>query len=268
MRTIKTFIILCLFSFPSLAQLTPPGLDGTKIVAWTAVGFSQALNPKWTTITYLGGARMSDPDSWSPVQKQSIGVFDQSFQYKFNSTWQASLAASIRLQNKYEEEAPYEPKDPSYRYELRYYGRLYYKKNLGRFAMTYSFRPEFRTFYTPDWTPPVMPVELRFRLKAQTSLPINKSKTNYIVGGNEILTAVDEYTVAPPTDHHHNWSTYHFTEDRFSMFFRHIFTKSDVILDLGVMEQFKAGGHFDPISYLSFDLLFQNPFTRHKKNHI
>lgn len=261
-------LIFLVLSISTFAQITPPGLDGTKIVAWSAIGFTQTLNPKWTMTTYLGGARMSDPDSWSPVQKQSIGVFDQSFQYKFNSTWQASLAASFRLQNKYEEEAPYEPKNPSYRYELRYYGRIYYKQQLGHFAMTYSFRPELRTFYSPNWTPPAMPVELRFRLKAQTSLPINKSKTNFIVSGNELLTAVDEYTIASTTDHRHDWSSYHFTEDRFSLFFRHVFVKPDVILDLGVMEQFKAGGHFDPVSYLSFDLLFQNPFTRHKENHI
>ncbi|WP_221390283.1 DUF2490 domain-containing protein [Dyadobacter sp. NIV53] len=246
---------------PALAQLSPPGLDGTKIVAWGAVGINQVLNPKWTVIAYLGGARMSDPDSWSPVKKQSIGVYDQAVQYKFNNTWQASLCTSIRLQNKYEEEAPYELKNPSYRYELRYYGRLYYKQQLGHFAMNYSFRPEFRTFYSPNWTPSTMPVELRFRVKAQTSLPINKSKTNFLVGGNELLTAIDEYSATLPADHHHNWSNYHFTEDRFSIYFRHVF-KSDVVLDLGLMEQFKAGGHFDPVSYLAFDVLFQNPFSK------
>jgi len=211
---------------------------------------------------YLGGARMSDPDSWLPIQKQSIAVYNHEFQYKFNAKWQASLCTSIRYQNKYDEEAPFEPKDPSYRWEVRYYGRLYRKQQLGRFAMNYSFRPEFRTFYSPGWTPPAMPVELRFRLKAQTSVPINEAKTNFIVSGNEVLTAIDEYTVAQPSDHKHSWSAYHFTEDRFSVFFRHVFTKSDVVLDLGVMEQFKAGGHFDPVSYVSFDLLIQNPFSK------
>jgi len=262
----KNFIVqICLLFiiyFPSKAQISPPGLDGTKIASWGAAGFSQVLNPRWTVIAYLGGARMSDPDNWSPVQKQSIAVYNQEFQYKFSPKWQASLSTSIRYQNKYDEEAPYEPKDPSYRWEVRYYGRLYRKQQLGHFAMNYSFRPEFRTFYSPGWIPATMPVELRFRLKAQTSLPINKSKTNFIVSGNEVLTAIDEYSVAPPTDHPHNWSAYHFTEDRFSVFFRHVFAKSDVVLDLGLMEQFKAGGHFDPVSYLSFDLLFQNPFSK------
>lgn len=261
----KNFLAqLLVFSITAnaFAQISPPGLDGTKVAAWGAVGFSQALSPRWTAVAYFGGARMSDPDSWFAVKKQSIGVYDQAFQYKFNAKWQASVCTSFRLQNKYEEEAPYEPKNPSYRYELRYYARLYYKQQLGHFAMNYSFRPEFRTFYAPDWVPPTMPVELRFRLKAQTSLPINHAKTNFLVGGNELLTAIDEYSLAAPSDHHHSWSAYHFTEDRFSLYFRHVFAKSDVILDLGVMEQFKAGRHFDPVSYLAFDLLFQNPFSK------
>ena len=259
---IQAIFLLIITSLPAFAQLSPPGLDGTHIAAWGAVGVSQVLSPKWTVTAYLGGARMSDPDSWSPLNKQSIAVYNHEFQYKFSPTWQVSLCNSIRLQNKYDEEAPYEAKDPSYRWELRHYGRLYYKQQLGHFAMNYSFRPEFRTFYSPDWQPAAMPVELRFRLKAQTSVPINEAKTNFLVSGNELLTAIDEYTNDLPADHKHNWSTYHFTEDRFSVYFRHVFAKQDVVLDLGVMEQFKTGGHFDAVSYVSFDVLFQNPFSK------
>ena len=62
---------------------------------------------------------------------------------------------------------------------------------------------------------------------------------------------------------HHTWSTYHFTEDHLALYFRHFFRQSDVTLDVGVMEQFKSGGPFEPVSYLAFDVLFQNPFSRH-----
>lgn len=254
--------VICLFSFTAFSQISPPGLDDTQIATWGAVGFSQQLNPKWTLTAYLGGARMSDPDNWHPLQKQSIAVYNHEFQYKFSSQWQASICSSIRFQNKYEDEPPYDAQDQAYRWELRYYGRVYYKQQLGKLAMNYSFRPEFRTFYSPGWKPSSTPFELRLRLKAQASLPLNQKKTNLIIGANEFLSAVDEYTLNTPSGRDHQWSNYHFTEDRFSVYFRHFFQEQDIVVDLGVMEQFKPGSHFEPVSYLAFDVLIQNPFSR------
>lgn len=259
----KKLSLLFLFSIllhTVIAQISPPGLDGARLAAWGAVGISQNLTPDWSLTAYLGTARMSDPDNWAALKKQSIAVYNHEFQYKFNPRWQAGLGGSIRIQNKYEETPPYESKNESYRWELRYYGRLYHKHQWGQFAMNYSFRPEFRTFYSSDWTAASTPIELRFRLKAQASLPLNASKTNFIVGGNELLSAVDEFT--SPTDGTHSWSDYHFTEDRLSVYFRHFFAKQDLLVDLGVMEQFKKGSHFSAVSYVSLDLILQNPFSR------
>ncbi|MPR34728.1 DUF2490 domain-containing protein [Salmonirosea aquatica] len=265
MKYIKNAAVLgCILAPLSLfAQLSPPGLDGTRAVAWGAVGFSQALGKKITLIAYGGLGRLGDPTHWAPLQKPGIGVYNQEFQYKLSTQWQASLAQSFRVQNLYSEDEPYEAEDPSQRFELRYYARLYYKRSLGKLAATYSFRPEVRTFYAPSWEAASRPLELRFRLKGQVSLPLDDHKANFIIGANEILTALDEYRSKVPLDHHHTWSTYHFTEDRLALYFRHVFRQSDVTLDVGVMEQFKSGGHFEPVSYLAFDVLFQNPFSRH-----
>lgn len=258
-----TFALLILIIQPLYAQISPPGLDGTKTVSWGVVGFSQALNKRLTLTVYGGASRMSDPKSWGLLHKQGIAVYNQEFLYKLSPRWQISVANSFRIQNLYADEAPYEAEDPSYRYELRYYGRLYYRQQFNKVSVSYAFRPEARTFYSPDWEASSRPLELRFRLKATASLPINEEKTNVIISGNEFLTAVDEYQSNMPADHHHSWSNYHFTEDRFSIYFRHIFKKSDIIVDLGLMEQFKSGDFADPVSYLSFDVLFQNPFSKH-----
>jgi hypothetical protein len=255
--------VLILITHLTFAQISPPGLDGTKIVSWGVVGFSQALSKRLTLTVYGGAARMSDPKSWELAHKQGIAVYNHEFLYKLSPKWQVSAANSFRVQKLYSEESPYEAEDPSYRYELRYYGRLYYRQQFNKVSVNYAFRPEARTFYSPDWEASSRPLELRFRLKATASLPINQDKTNFIISGNEFLTAVDEYQSAIPADHHHTWSNYHFTEDRFIVYFRHLFKKPDVVLDLGLMEQFKSGGHMDPVSYVCFDVLFQNPFSKH-----
>jgi len=257
------FVVFLLLNSPLFAQLSPPGLDDTQAVAWGAVGFSQALGKKVTLIAYGGLGRLGEPTHWAPLQKPGIGVYNQEFQYKFSTQWQLSLAQSFRAQNLYSKEDPYEAEDPSQRFELRYYARLYHKRTLGKLAATYSFRPELRTFYSPLWEAASRPLELRFRLKGQVSLPLDEHKANFIIGANEILTALDEYQSEVPFDHRHTWSGYHFTEDRLALYFRHVFKKSDVTFDVGVMEQFKSGGHFEPVSYLAFDVLFQNPFSKH-----
>ena len=264
MKLIKYYLTLFCLLYTSLifAQISPPGLDGTKAVSWGVVGFSQVLNKKLNLTVYGGAARMSNPDKWSLTQKQGIAVYNQELLYKFNKKWQVSFANSFRLQNLYSEESPYEAEDPSYRYELRYYGRLYYRQQFRKVALNYAFRPEARTFYSSDWDPSSHPFELRIRLKATASVPLNQDKTNLIIGGNEILTAVDEYQSTIPSDRHHTWSNYHVTEDRFTAYFRHVFKKADMIVDLGIMEQFKAGSHMDPVSYACFDVIFQNPFSR------
>lgn len=255
-------LFFCLFGELVSAQVSPPGLDGTRLVSWGAVGFSQTLNQRLTLSMYAGGARMSDPDNWSLLHKSGIAVYNHELQYKFSPTWQVSLANSLRLQSLYTDDSPFEKEDPSYRFELRHYARLYYKQQYGKLAMNYSFRPEFRTFYSPQWHLASRPVELRFRLKGQASLPLNEHKTNLIIGANELLSAIDEYNAVLPSEPRHSWSSYHFTEDRLSLYFRHVFKEPDLILDLGLMEQFKSGDMTNPVSYLSVDVIFQNPFSR------
>jgi len=244
----------------SRAQISPPGLDGARVVTWGALGFNQKLSSRWSVTGYVGGSRQSDPDSYNTMKKGGILVIDQATMYAFNPTWQLAFCTSFRSQGVYEEEQPYEKQDPGVRDELRYYLRLYYKRQTGRVAWTYSFRPEYRTFYTTNWERWSTPLELRFRLKAQAAIALNASKSNQVILANEILTAVDEYETV--TDTHGRWSAYHFTEDRFTNYFRHTFKKPAVVLDAGLMHQVwkdkENNAHYT--MYLALDLLFQNPF--------
>lgn len=257
------FVFFLLSTSPLFAQVTPPGLDGTQATGWVAVAFNQELGKNLTLIAYGGMGRMSDPDSWALLHKPSIKIYNQEFQYKFSNRWQLSLVQSFRVQNLYAKKEPYEAEDPAHRYEIRYYARLYHKHNFGKTVATYSFRPEIRTFYTPSWEPASRPLELRFRLKGQLSVPLNANKTNFIIVANEVLTALTEHRVEAPSDRRHTWTPYRFTEDRLALYFRHVFTKADVTLNVGVMEQFRSGDFLKPVSHLAFDVSFQNPFSRH-----
>src|SRR4051812_25834246 len=127
---------ICLFNQRTCSQISPPGLSNTKLVVWGAVGFNQHLGKHWTATTYLGVSRQSDPDSWRFLHKQAISVINQEFLYQFNNHWQLSMAGSFRRQEEYQAEAPYQAEEPSFRYEIRYYSRLYYRHQAGKLSFT------------------------------------------------------------------------------------------------------------------------------------
>jgi hypothetical protein len=259
------FIVSCLiFSSAAFAQISPPGMDDTNAVAWGAVGITQQISKKWLITAYVGAARESDPNNWSLLHKPAIFVLNQETQYLFNDRWQLAICSSFRKQNRYIEEEPFTSSDPSLRNEARYYLRLYYRNTLGKMNITYSFRPELRFFYDTHWNHwSAAPEELRIRFKIQINIPLNAAKTNQFVFANEWLSATDEKRSG---EGHLYWSTYNFTEDRFTTYLRHVIKKPSLIVDIGLMQQFKfSKDKNDYIPHLAFDLIFQNPFGKPNK---
>jgi len=251
------FLSLCFYD-KALAQISPPGMDDTHAAGWGAIGVNQEFGKKWAVTVYVGASRESDPVNYSLIRKQAIVVFNQETLYKFNARWQLAVGTSYRMQNRYKEEAPYTASTPALRDEARYYLRFYYKAHIRKASMTYSFRPEFRNYYTPSGTRwSVTPVELRFRFKVQAALPLNEAASNQFIVANEWLSATDEIKDNQESSH---WSTLKYTEDRLSTYFRHTFKKPAVFADIGMMHQMKSDG--DYIVHLAFDLIFQNPFGR------
>lgn len=251
--------VLFLTAFSSKAQLSPPGIDGAKVVGWGAIGLQQQLGEKWSLSFYTGGSRQSDPDNTRLLQKAAIFVVNQETRYTFNQHWRLALGTSIRIQKNYSDERPYDLDQPSARNELRYYLRLFYQHSINRVAMSYSFRPEYRDFYANNWDKWSTPLELRFRLKGQANIPLNQAKTNQLIIANEFLSTIDHYNNASSE----RWTSFHFTEDRLTNYFRHTFQKPALCVDVGMMHQFwkeKASNQFHYTAYLSLDLLFINPF--------
>jgi hypothetical protein len=245
---------------PACAQLSPPGLDGAKLVSWGAIGFNQQFSKKLSTTIYGGGSSQSDPDNLSTFKKPAIFVLNQETLYQISEHWQIAYCTSVRSQFVYEDDAPYGKEDPPWRKEIRHYMRLFYRYQEGKASWAYSFRPEYRTFYTPTGDPWATPVQVRLRLKIQVNIPLNESRTNLFIVANEWLGATSENSQS-------QWSSFEFTEDRLSTFFRHVFKKPHVFLDLGMMHQLwkDKGKKLEYTTYLSFDLLFQNPFGQLRK---
>jgi hypothetical protein len=249
------YLVLILAFFATFlevsAQISPPGLDDTRTVAWGAIGFSQRIGTKWQTSFYVGASRESNPDNYSLLAKPAISVIDINQQYRFNEHWQLAGCVSYRRQERYSDDPPYELNNPGMRDEIRYYMRLYYRHKINRVLFTYSFRPEYRTYFNHfhHWDP--IPYDYRFRLKAQAALPLNESSSSQFVVGNEILS------VARP-----HFTNYRYTEDRLTTYFRHTFDRPRLITDVGFMYQFLAGEGL--ITHFAFDLIFVDPFGKPK----
>jgi len=243
-RYVTSFLLYFGAFLTASAQISPPGLDDTRGVLWGAVGFTQNLGPKWQTMVYAGASRESNPNNFSVLSKPAISVIDVSQLYRIDEHWSLSAAVSYREQNRYSDEPPYESKDPAIRDEIRYYMRVYYRHKVNRIALTYSFRPEFRTYH-----PSAILYEYRFRLKGQVAIPLNKTSSNQLIVGNEILT------VAEP-----RFADYNYTEDRATIYFRHTFANPSLIADVGLMSQVLAGEGL--ITHVAFDFIFVDPFGK------
>ena len=237
-------ILLCFAAFlPAFSQISPPGLDDTRAVAWAAVGFSQQTGPRWQTTVYLGGSRESTHDDFSLFKRFAIGVMDFSELYRINDHWSVVGAVSFRKQDMYDLQ------ETTFRQEIRYYARLYYRHKFNKISFAHSFRPEYRTYYNSS----AAPYEYRFRLKSQAAVPLNASGSNQFILGNEVLS------VAQP-----HFSKYRYTEDRLTTYFRHTFKKPALVFDAGFMYQFLAGEGL--ITHFAVDLIFLDPFHKHSLN--
>lgn len=264
MRICLLLLLCYLFGNQStFGQLSPPGIDGAKAVSWTAVGINQAITKKWAINSYVGESRQSDPDNLSLLRKQAILVLNQETYWTIDSHWRLAFCTSFRLQNLYKHESPFKEDSPSLRDEIRYYTRLFYKHQIRKVILSYSFRPEYRTFYNSIQRPEhKYASELRLRMKVQISTPIRESKKYSAIIANELLTATDHY----PIEDGANWSPYHFTENRFSTYLQYKFNNLPIVLDIGMMHQiFQKEGKLNYIPYLSLDLLFINPFSKKKQ---
>jgi len=257
-------LIFVVHSLPITAQLSPPGLDNTNTVLWTALGINQNIGTKWFNQSYIGFSRCSDPNNNALLSKQAIYVVEQQTYRKFGSHWQLGFCLSLRGQNMYSDDPPYESENPALRREIRYYLRLFYRHQYHRFSFAYSLRPEWRNFYNPDWSNYYSsPKALRYRIKGQVGFAVGQSKKGSIILANELLFVQQEQR-QPTGDL--TWSQLTWTEDRIATYYRYTLPKKRMVVDIGMMQQlnFKNGSFVSNFVHLAFDVLFIDPFGKRK----
>ncbi|MBS1681633.1 MAG: DUF2490 domain-containing protein [Bacteroidetes bacterium] len=247
------------------AQLSPPGMEDTHFVLWGAIGINQSIGKKWFNQSYIGGARFSQPNNNSILKRQAIYVVEQQTYRKFGQHWSLGLCVSLRGQNMYMDDPPYDNEIPSIRREMRYYLRLFYRHKTGRFSFAYSLRPEWRRFYSPDWSHYYeSPQMMRYRAKAHVGISLNPSKTKSFIFMNEFLF-VNVQNRQPSGAL--AWQPLAMSEDRICTYFRQVFTKPAVAVDIGLMQQLNMqnGKFVSDYVHFAFDVILMDPFGKPKQ---
>lgn len=238
-----------------LAQFSPPGLGETNIASWLAIGIQQNLNKKETikSATHFGTGRISNPDNYNPIYKQSIYVLNEEITNRFKENWSYSFAVSYRWQNRYKSYSPYELDLPKTRQELRFYGRFAYMDTIKKMNYSVSYRPELRFFYNPDLSSPTSSSQLRSRLRGKIDFNINSSKTHKIVTTAEFFFS---------TTKSNSWSKFEYQETRLCLYYSISFPKQKIELNLGYMNNILGKTSIQSANYLAFDVLIKNPFEK------
>ncbi len=162
----------------------------------------------------------------------------------------------------YSDDPPYDYEIPSLRREIRYYLRLFYRHQKGKFSFAYSLRPEWRNFYSPDWSNFYeSPKALRYRGKAQVGLALGSSKKSSIILANELLFVQVEQR--QPSEISPGLRSL-FSEDRLSTYYRHVFKKPSITIDLGMMQQlnFANGKFVNDYVHFAFDCTIHQSFWK------
>lgn len=255
LRTSLYLFLGILYYCNGLAQIAPPGLGETNTAGWFAFGLKQKLNKKETlqSTSFVGLGTISNPDNANLFQKPSIYVVNEEITHHFKPNWKYSVAASYRWQNKYKTAAPYELDNPKARQEIRFYGKFTYLKSFEKMAYSFTYRPELRFFYNPDFSLPEETTEFRSRLKAQIAFTVNSLKTHKIIAATEALFA---------TNKTEQWDKLKYKESRLSLYYSIAIPKQKITLNMGYMNNILGKKFSKCVHYIAFDVVLKNPFSK------
>jgi hypothetical protein len=253
------FLFISLADGRAAAQISPPGLGRGHTAEWIALGVSKDLDSlkRWSSVSYVGLGRKSNPDNYNPLYKSAILVLNQEFYYRFHKHWQSSLALSYRHQNAYLDNAPFNSEDPGFEQEFRLYGRFSYVYETPRFKVVPTFRQEFRKFYNPSFIPEDERFQLRTRLRLQVALNLDSRKVHRLIVSSEELFSTSRFANVP------GWTSWADRESRFVAYYSLSPKSLPITFDFGYMANRLRNTSPTYVHYLALDAIWKLPY-RHK----
>ncbi|WP_161554567.1 DUF2490 domain-containing protein [Sinomicrobium soli] len=231
------------------AQITPPGLgDGVNASSWFAVGVKQDLNAEKgiTSTTYAGMGSINGDGNDTPFGRAMIYVINQEIEHHFAKRWKYSGAISYRWQNQFDDAPPYD-----HRQEIRLYGRYSYLIP-GTFTnFSFTFRPELRLFYTPEFDPYKNKAQFRTRFASKMTVNLSPDKSKRLIAAAEFLIASNKED---------QWDAWQYRESRFSVYYSHQLPNRNITLNLGYMSNPFGKDFYHVGHYIAFDITLRNPF--------
>lgn len=248
-----SILLVSLFSVKSIAQFSPPGMGDVNTASWLAFGVKQNLNSKKTTnsATFFGIGSSSGSEKYNPIHRKEIYVINQEITHRFKKNWEYSGAVSYRYQNKYSSEKPYHLDDPKFRQELRFYTKLSYLNTYNSVAYSFTFRPEMRFFYNPDFKTASKKMQFRTRFRTKIALDLNATQTKKIIATAEILLASTKKE---------NWEDWNYTESRFCLYYSISNPQHKVTFNIGYMNDLAKLPVKNDAHYLALDISVNDLF--------
>ncbi len=255
-NTVIIFFSFLFISWSTTAQIGPPGMGNVNTGSWFAIGIKQNLDTvdKWTSTTYLGLARKSDPNNYNPLLNQSHFVINEEVNNRFHEHWEYSLGLSYRLQNLYQSAPPYEKGDPKSKHEFRVYGKFTYLIKTSFIDIAPTLRQEVRKFYTPRFKNYSENMQFRTRFRLKFALPLSENKVHRLLLYSEQLFAISL------KEQPKRWTNFKYKDSRFSLFYSLNPKGVPLQFDLGYMHNLVGTKSTYSAHYFAFDIIWKNPF--------
>lgn len=276
-RLTKHILLVLLFGciFTPISSQIGAEAQGGKLTTWVAVGVDQEMNKKWMSVTDFGYGRHSDPNNYSAIKRQGLIVITEDMIYSPNKHFQFAFSLGYWRRNFYSDDSPFnsQASPRTFRNEFRPFQKIYYQHTLNAIKISHIIRTDYRFYFNQylndQWS---TPFEFRLRYTESWKIPITGDKKNVFVVIDEVLSAIDYWSVSLQKSTGQQWSPYQITENRLSVYYRRSLLKQNIDLDIGIMHQYwreKPGTTTFNLSYnLMFDIIIKDPFTRHKNETI
>jgi len=245
-----------MFNSKCPAQISPPGLGETNSASWLAIGLEQDLGKEnsITSTTYFGLGRMSTPENHNLFNKQAIYVLNEELAFRFKKKWKYAFAFSYRWQNNYQSTPPYARDNPNGRQEIRLSSRLTYLNHKHTYIdYSFSFRPELRFFYNPDFMPAPKDMQIRSRFRGKLAFNLNSLETHRLITTAELFFSTTRNT---------HWSRIDYQEARLCFYYAVTLPKQKLELHLGYMNNLRGKSIINGVNHLVINIILKNPFEK------